>query len=125
MSKLKTFIAISIFLIIALITIYDIILVRCGYTISEVLRDWGSLDGWWIAPWYGSMFIGHWWINIWSTHNWWTTSWHKQFVLVLTVVLLLLLNLTIMKDVFIPWYITIPGGLCTGALLWPQLKKKK
>lgn len=125
MKKLIKIIQWSIFGIIAVIIIYDIVLVALGYTISEVMRDWADLDGWWIAPYYGSVLIGHWWINIWSKHNWWTRHWCKYLVLLGVGVLALLLNLTILRDIDVSWYITIPAGLGTGAILWPQLKKKR
>lgn len=114
----------SIIGIILLIIIYDVVLLALGYTISQAFRDWESLDGWWIAPYYGSTLLGHWWIHFWEEHNRWTRAWQRYIALAGLGVLTLLLNLTILRETNVPWYITIPGGLATGAILWPQLKKK-
>lgn len=113
----------SIISIFIAIIIYDVIFETLGYTISEVMRDWVDLDGLWILPYCGSVIVGHWWINIWSKHNWWTNSWHRYFILIYIGVVALLLNIT--SRIVLEWYVTIPLGLVTGAILWPQLKKKR
>jgi hypothetical protein len=124
-AKLIKIVKWSIIGIVIAIIVFDVVLLLLGYTISEAMRDWESLEGWWIAPYYGSTILGHFWIHIWKEHNRWTRSWYRYLALVGLGVLTLFLNLTILRETNVPWYITIPGGLGTGAILWPQLKKKQ
>lgn len=127
MDKLISIVKWSILAIIVIIVLYDIVLLLLGYTISEAMGDWESLEGWWIAPYFGSTTLGHWHIHLWKETNWWM-KWvpYRYLVLVGMGVLTVVLNVTISSDVlYLPWYVTIPGGLATGALLWPQLSKRK
>jgi len=106
----------------ALLVGYDIWVVSTperNDEISVVLRDWAGVDRLWILPYYMSVLIGHWYINLWSK----TLPYGKvRYVILGTLgITTLVLNLTIVKD--IPWYISVPGGLATGALLWGQQKK--
>lgn len=111
--------------IIATIILTDIILLLHGYTISEIMQDLESFDGLWCLPFFGSMFIGHWWIHFWKEDNLWTKKLaiYRYIALVVLGVLTILLNTIILTDVYIPWYLTVSGGLIVGALLWPQLGK--
>jgi len=102
------------------IVVTDIIFEILGYTISEYYTDLVWIDELWILPFYTAIILGHCGINLFKKI---TFSWWRYIVLGSLVVLTLILDLTI--SIHIPWYITIPGGLTVGALLWPQKRKKK
>ncbi|MGW8177919.1 MAG: hypothetical protein ACWGQW_03880 [bacterium] len=127
MDKLIKIVKWSIIAIIVIIVLFDVVLEVLGYTISEAMRDWESLDGLWFAPYVGATILGHWWIHFWKSTNRWI-EWvpYRYLVLVGIGVLTIVLNVTISTEVlYLPWYVTIPGGLATGALLWPQLSRRK
>ena len=103
-----------------IIIVADIIFVSLGYTISEYYRDLVWVDNLWTLPFITSIILGHWGINLFTKipFGWW-----RYVVLLGIVALALVVDLTI--PIHLPWYLTIPGGLITGALLWPQRKVEK
>ena len=91
-----------------------------GDTISEVSRDYHEVGGLWILPYYTSVLLGH----LWITSEEIRYKIIRNIFLLITLLLTAYVNLTI-PSMFLHWYVTIPAGMLTGALLWPQRKKLK
>jgi len=124
MSSLKQIVKWFVIIIFLITAASDVIFAALGFTISEYMRNLAGVDHLWFVPYFASVIIGHWWINIWTADSRWLKEYvvHRYVSLVVMGVLAIIFNLTILKT-NIPWYFTVPGGLLTGAILWPQAKK--
>jgi hypothetical protein len=103
------------------ITVFDVVVYNMGDAISTYLRDEAGINNWWILPYCGGILLGHLFINL---HKEIKYRIYRNIALAIVTVLALVLNLTVLRWVLIPWYFTIPGGLASGALLWPQPKRE-
>ena len=106
--------------IVIVIVLADIIFAMLGYTISEYFRDLENTRDLWILPFFGSIIVGHWWINLFKT----ITHVKLLYACLISLGVLAIVANVIMK-IYIPWYMSIPGGLVVGALLWPQENKRE